>query len=242
MKARVNTHALQQIRLDSAQLGVLGMIAHPLPEAGTYYGTVNAGEMVAARFALEVADAAQEVQADIDLARLAHPKAVNEPPLANLAVRSGGYLMLYVSEGPGRYTVLLDRAPADTGDQAKGKRVFDSARLAPGDVFVATLLRPGVYKVTEAMGGSDGTIRIASATSGDKPYRVPAPTTVRVTADGLDPREITTDPGQGVVFAIERPAAAITVELQEPDQGLQARSPDIRARVRRTIVRRYAGP
>lgn len=228
MLARVNTYALRQTSLESARLGTLATVAHPMTKPGRFAATVYSSETVVARFGLLVADDQTAAQADVDLASLVSGAARGRTSIApgeERTLRTGGYLVLYVSEGAGGFWMVLDHLPEREG---KPMRVFDTRMLGPGDMFVATLLRPGIYAMAEAA-GAQGTIEVSYPTPGPKPFQPDAPHLVKVTKEGFHPDKLVTAPTQGVIFTIEMVGGAIRIELREPNdsgatQGVAGRS------------------
>lgn len=218
MKARINTHAFRQTCLQSDALGVLGSIAHPLREAGDYRGSVRLRGAEVAAFRVRVDAEAPEQQADVDLAALATARrrlgGFSEEPAYR--VRPGGWLVLFVSEGPGGFSVRLDRVGKKGGS-------FDSRELGEGDVFIASLLRPGRYRLSDRHHKYEGTIRVSYPEPGKAPYRPKPPVSVRVTAKGFEPAEVAVGPAQGVVLTVESPKSALVVDCVEPDDGPEKR-------------------
>lgn len=216
MKARVNTHALQQTVVESANLAVLGMVAHPLPDEGNYQGTVYRGTAEVATFNVSVDGDFKDRQADVDLSALApHRRRQREAlkaPTYSLAPES--FLLLYVSQGPGGYSVRLDKL-----GRGKPRRVFDTRNLRKGDLFVASLLRPGTYEMTDRSGKGKGKITVAYPVAGKKPYQPSSPETVTVTEKGFQPSKVNIGAAQGIVFNVETDKSAIAVSLAKPDDG-----------------------
>jgi len=171
MKARVNTFALRQNLVESAELGVLGTVAHQLTDEGDYRGTVYRDKTEIATFRISVEPDGKNQQADIDFAALIPHKRRQrgrfEEPTHSVVPK--GYLVLYVSEGPGGFSVRLDKL-----GKTKPQRVFDSRMLRRGDLFVVSLIRPGLYELTDSYGKGKGQITVAYPQAGKKPY-VPSP-------------------------------------------------------------------
>src|SRR5262245_43298510 len=152
MKARINTHALRCTLMDSARLGVLGTVIHPLAEEGVYAGVVLRDEAELATFEVRVDSRVEETQVDLDLAAVAGGGASRHHQDLRLNVAPKGYLVLHAPEGPGGFRVRLARTAS-----GKGKaRPFDSHALQAGDCFVVTPLRPGLYAVAGQSGKARG--------------------------------------------------------------------------------------
>ncbi len=167
MKARVNTFALQQSCLQSSALGVLGSIAHPIGKPGEFTGRVMQGRVQVAEFSLHADPDVAATQATIDLARIAGPSLVGQPyKVHKYSVNSDGYLMLFVSEGPGEFWVQLSSPGKD-----RPRVVFDSRRLKPGDLFIATLIRPGTHQARMPKGVA--AIRVRAPEASDHRFQPP---------------------------------------------------------------------
>lgn len=218
MKTRINSYAISQTRIDSAQLGVLGTIAHPMTEDAEYRGTALQDGTPIATFRLAVDSEMQNQQVDIDLASLVGFRKHNDERYKEhtFSVTSKkGYVVFYVSQGPGNFQVVLDKV----GDQ-KAQRVFDSRILKKGDLFIATLLRPGIYEMTESQSRGIGKIKVNYPPKpGPKPYSPAPPESVSITEGGFQPAEVTTGPAQGIVFTMQRPTASVDIRLVKPDDG-----------------------
>lgn len=221
MKARINTYAFRQTRIESASLGVLGTIAHPISDEGDYAGTVLQRGIQVAMFQLRVDSEVKNPQADIDLATLIPERKRREERFKELsfAVTSKGYLVLYISQGPGGFHVLLDKLGVDKDYKGKPLRVFDSRTLQQDDVFIVSLLRPGRYEVTNQLDKSRGQIKVAYPMSEKQPFSPPPPERVSVSEEGFNPAELGIRAAQGVVFTIQAAKASLKVNLVEPDEG-----------------------
>jgi hypothetical protein len=235
MKARVNTYALRQTRIDSASLGVLGTIAHPISDEGDYAATVLQRGIQVAAFQLKVDGEVKNPQADVDLATLIPERRRREVRFKepSLAVTSKGYLVLYVSQGPGGFHVLLNKLGVDRGNEGEPRQVFDSRALEQGDVFIASLLRPGHYEVTDQHSEGRGQIKVAYPTPEKQPYVPPKPEEVSVAEEGFNPAELRIRAAQGVVFTIRAAKASLEVNLVEPDDGPREKG-EIRDKIRWT--------
>ncbi|WP_375690372.1 hypothetical protein [Pseudooceanicola sp. LIPI14-2-Ac024] len=239
MRPFVNTAALTALRMDSAALGPLTMIVHPVEKAGSLIGTVFLGKEVVGRFDLEVLEDSDRMQADVDLSRFGRTGSTSETRFTRHKVKAGGYLLLYVGEGAGGFRVTLERAEDRKAPDKPGDPVFDSAALAKGDMVAVTLLRPGAW---EADGGRGGQARITVAypKQGDTPFR-PREQGHAVTVGGgkMSPKTLKTDPGEGIVFSItDDTCPQLRLSLVEPDNGPEKDIPrrgDGEGKVRRRV-------
>lgn len=209
MKARVNTFAVQQSCLQSSALGVLGSIAHPIGKPGDFTGRVMQGKTQVAEFSLHADPDVDATQATIDLARIAGPPLVGQPyKVHKYSVNSDGYLMLFVSEGPGGFWVQLLSHGKDRQALA-----FDSRRLKPGDLFIATLIRPGTHQAK--MPKAVAAIRIRAPEASDKPFQPPPPAGMTCTKTGFVPKRLEVYATQGIVFNFEI-TSGVQIDLIKP--------------------------
>lgn len=217
MKARVNIYAFRETKIQSASLGVLGNVAHPLAEDGDYLGTVFQDGKEAAAFRLRVDAQVSSPQAEVDLAgMIARSNASREQREdAVFEVKSKGYLVLYVSEGPGGFHVVLARATPDK----RARNVFDSRTLQQEDVFIVTLLRPGAYEMREEFGKAKGQIKVAYPKAGKRAFVAPNAVQVKVTSEAFDPSDVGLEAAQSVVFMVAAARASVTVGLVEPEDA-----------------------
>ena len=124
---------------------------------------------------------------------------------------------------PGR-EVVSPPAPAER---------FDSRQLGSADVYAVTLLRPGVYAVTNLLTQATGMITVAYPTMGQTPYRPPAPLEITCSQTALDPADVQLQPAQGIIFRFQVPSR-IKIELTQPIDR-----PD--ARMRRSSIATWRG-
>lgn len=218
MKTRINTYALRQTTVRSASLGVLGSVAHPMNEDGVYAGTVFQDGKPVAAFRIEVGANFSKSQADVDLALLIPRRKAMESrhDSPSFELVSKGYLVMYVSEGPGGFHVALERAGRR---EDRAGSVFDSRTLQQGDLFIVTLLRPGLYEMHDDLGKAKGQIKVTYPKPGKNPYVPAEPARVDVTADGFRPAEVSVGAAQGVVFTVSTAKASLAVGLAQPDDG-----------------------
>lgn len=220
MKTKVNTAMLATTEMDSAALGPLAMVAHQMTEPGSYFGTVHLGKERVGAFHLEVGEGGEPMQADLDLARYGQTGSVADRRIIRLKVRVEGYLLTFVSRGRGGYRVTLERGETKKDPDKSAKPVFDSSKLSEGDIFAATLIRPGQWT---ADGGKSGLsqITVTYPQPGKEPYRPKEQgNAVAVEGGTLSPEQMTMGPGEGVVFRIGRGASPrIRLSLVTPDDG-----------------------
>jgi hypothetical protein len=225
MKAFINHHLFAQTTLDSGALTMLGAVIHNFAEAGIYHGTVFRGTETIARFQLMVDSESPAMQADIDLATLKTPPecCCGEPGSEQLfSVNPKGYAVFFVSRGAGGYAVHVARVPAEGEKEQQSRKMaalaFDSRELKEGDLFAATLIRPGTYAVTNKNAKATGQITVAYPKAGKTPYRPPEPVYVESTAEAFRPAKIAVEASQGQVYRVKVPSR-IKIELVKPDDG-----------------------
>jgi hypothetical protein len=246
MKAFINRNLFTQTSLDSGSLTMLGAVIHSFPEPGEYHGTVLRGGNEVGNFHLAVDKDCPEMQVNIDLA------AIDQPDLDHcegelkkrLVVNPKGYAVFHVSHGAGGYAVRVGRLDG----KSKGEP-FDSRELKEGDMFAATLIRPGIYSVVNANTKVRGKIVVAYSKIKKMPsYRPSDPVSIRCTKKALEldkieiehtkkvlepgkigiertkkvlePGKIEIEPTQGQVYHFETPSR-IRIELQKPDDGFE---------------------
>jgi hypothetical protein len=163
MKAFINHHLFTQTSLDSGSLTMLGAVIHNFPEAGEYFGTVFRGSQTVASFRLTVDKESPAMQVNIDLATLHLPppepcdcKAGPHDQEHHFVVNPKGYAVFHVSRGAGGFAVRVGKVPGEYET-----KFFDSRELREGDLFAATLIRPGTYSVTNVKTGARGEVVVA---------------------------------------------------------------------------------
>lgn len=178
MKARVNTHAIGTTQIDSTRLGVLGMIAHQMLEAGIFLGNITLNDNERGSFLLEVTDESKNTQVDIDLAKIVQSVGVRSTRSVRYQLRPEGFLMLFVSEGAAGYRVHLETKDAKS-KKTNSKIVFDSARLQKNDMFITTLIRPGIWTATDRTNDQEAKIKVRYPVMGKVSYR-PSDTAITI--------------------------------------------------------------
>ena len=206
-----------QIGLDSGALTLLGNVVHQLDRPGIYRLSVQQSGGEVADAVLEVTDDADAEQITVDLAGVddstdtkAERTGCCDESTTRHRMRPGGYVLFHVGSGPDAYAAVLGLL-GDGGPEV----VFDSRSLQRGDRFVATVLRPGRYVVSNLENGSNGVLEVAYP-GREAPVELRAePIEVSVADRGVDPAEVTTKPARPVVYVIQT-AARMRIELQEP--------------------------
>jgi len=245
MKWDLDRNLFTQIGLDSGALTILGSVVHSFQEPGVYRGSVHRPDGGQAVFYIDVDKESPAASVTIDLATL---PGYTTPQLSGgagaqeddcccgeggkenrFSVNPKGYVLFRVSQGPGGHSVHVRRAREDqrsggrTDDDRLGagreERVFNSQQLGEGDVFAASIIRPGAYKVANSGGRGQGVVVVSYPQVGKEPYRPPEAVRVQVTREGMVPQRVELKPGQGLIFDIVQGPARIVVALTKPDDG-----------------------
>lgn len=231
MTAPVQPYLFSQIGLDSGALTILGGIVHKFPDAGQYRGVVTGPDGDASVFQLTVDENGAALPLNLDLAAVAEGAASSQCQcsashggLPHFVLGRLAQLVLHVSGGPGRYAVHV--SPAAEEPQ---RPVFDSRRLNGGDLFAATILRPGRYTVVNALGdsGKGASLEVVVPVVGKSAHRPPPAAQVACNPGGFEPSEIHLSVMQGCVFACDTPAR-IRIELDQPYDPPERPSPAAR--------------
>lgn len=215
MKAYIKRHLITQTSLDSGALTMLGSVVHSFSEPGEYLVTILRHNEAVGRFQLTVEKECPAMQVDIDLATL-HRLALRHPEgevRKRFEVNPKGYAVFSVTRGAGGYALVASRM----GRERKSEP-FDSRELKEGDLFAATLIRPGTYSVTNVNTGAKGQIVVAYPKIGKRPYRPPDPVPIECTEKALEPENIEIKATQGQVYRFKTPSR-IKIELLKPDDG-----------------------
>lgn len=206
----MRTQLFTQIGLDSGALGALGSVVHRFDEEGSYLATVIVDGREEAEFGLHVVEDGPQGR-QVDLATAGKASDPCDPcGDDDVTVGVGGWLSFYVGSGGHRYAVLVRRS---------GKRgaEFDSRRLQHGDLFAATVLRPGTYRVTNEYGKGSSELVVRYVRPGKGRYQPARPVKIKV-GESLAKDSLKVGPAQGLIFEAQC-EARIVVELVEPDDG-----------------------
>jgi hypothetical protein len=217
MNQDVLRHLFTQHNVDSGAISLLGPVVHQFTKPGVYQGEALLNERPAGRFFLWVEDACPASQVDIDLSNLPAwaGNCCDDKAGARFVVNPKGYAVFHVSSSRGGYAVVVRQ----TGEKAE--TVFDSRELGPGDVFAASLLRPGRYQVTNTITGAKGVVEVAYPRVGEKPRQRPEPVTVECHEKEFRPARIRLESAQGQVYQMHG-RGRLRIELLEPDDGPSA--------------------
>lgn len=215
MPALLDQNIFTQTNLDSAALTMLGSVLHNISEPGAYRGVALRNGAAEATFTLRVDEGCAASQVNIDLATLGQTGRSgcggDSGPV--FTVHPKGYAIFHVGEGAGGYAVHLGSVTNGPAPKA-----FDSRHLKAGDIFTATLLRPGTYRATNALNKTHAEIVVSYPVTGKTAYKPGPAMSVECTAEGFAPKEIRLTPAQGQVFHCKT-AAHLKIELVKADDG-----------------------
>jgi hypothetical protein len=227
MNLTFDQNLFTQTGLDSGSLTMLGSVIHSFHEPGEYRGSVHKAGGAQAVFYLTVDRNSPAAHVNIDLATLREYAGATEKECCpdekenHFTVNPRGYVVFHVSKGSGGFSVHVRRAEEDPKTQ-----VFNSQILGEGDLFSASIIRPGTYTVVNQLAKEKvrAEVVVSYPEIGKTAYRPPAPVRVQVTPRGFDPARIELKPGQGIVFEVKTPARIVS-ELAKPDDGPRTRPP-----------------
>jgi hypothetical protein len=220
----INRFIFSQVNLDSGSLTVLASIVHRFSEQGLYYCKIKRSEKEVGSFQILVGDEPTfptSVKIDLKLMSTEFPEPLGNEACNCLNISVGGYAVFFVSSGIGGYTLDI------TMPEVKGKTVFDSRKLSDEDMFVATLLRPGAYKITNVLNKAQAELRVTYPEIG-KTKRNVEPVKLHCGEKEISPANASVNPGQGAVFSFKVPSR-IKIELAIPEDRPKPVSVQIQA-------------
>ncbi len=214
MTLTFDQNVFTQIGLDSGSLTILGAVIHSFKEPGEYRGSVHQEGGEQSVFFITVDKNSSNAQANIDLAALNQPaEPCCEDTHNHFSVNPKGYAVFHVSAGAGGYSVHVRRA-----DENPKEKVFNSQELNEGDIFSASIIRPGTYSLINTLTNAKAEVVVSYPGTGKVAYRPPAPFRVEVEHNAIEPRRIELKPGQGLLFECKAPAR-IKIALLKADDG-----------------------
>ncbi|HVP22991.1 MAG TPA: hypothetical protein VMS77_03665 [Conexivisphaerales archaeon] len=209
-----------QIGLDSGSLTMLGTVVHSIPEPGEYRGVLHRGDSVEAVFYVKVDKESASAQANIDLSALGESSSDeckchsgHHSGAHHFVVNPRGYVVLHVSKGSGGYFVVIEKA-----EENSRAKPFDSRSLQEGDLFAATILRPGTYSFTNLSTKAQGEVVVPYPVVGKFANPPPAPLRITSTRVSHEPKRIVVQAGQGMIFEPKVPSR-FKIELVKADDG-----------------------
>ena len=225
IKPSINLQAFTQ-EVDSGSLGMPGMVIHRFDQPGDYQIRIYQGDRLDRTVRLKVNKGFTARQLNIDLAteqqmnktRIGEGCPCKEEdddhkhhPPRELELASQGHIVFYVSHGLGGHWVSV-RMSAE-----KPVNSFDSRELGNGDIFVANLIRPGTYSLTNVLSNVKGNIVVSYPQVGKTRYTPPEPLTIdSIQTFAQEPIKL--QPGQGQIYRI-KDKSRIKIQLVKPDDG-----------------------
>jgi hypothetical protein len=224
MNGMLNRFIFSEINLDSGSLGVLTSVIHKFPEEGAYNATILRGSEAVGRFSILVGESPQRTTElrqqqrytqihvdlkapDLSLAQVAENRTDNR-----FLLERDGYAVFHISTGAGGYRVEVYKTGKEGNNAAKA---FDSRELRDDDLFVATVLRPGSYSITNVTNKARAELRVLYPEIGKIP-RIPEPVSLECTQKAIEPHKIQISPTQPLIFKFQIPSR-IKIELVKPD-------------------------
>lgn len=217
----INRFIFSQANVDSGSLTVLASVVHRFSESGTYFGKIRRGENEVGQFKILVGQApTMQSSVKIDLRTLETPlsEQSKNAECSCFTLSPGGYALFFVSTGAGGYSIEI------TKSENGGKKTFDNRELTSQDMFVASLLRPGTYRITNTLTKAEAELKIVYPQIGKTP-RQSQSVQVECTEKAINPAKISVNPGQGVIFNFKVPSR-IKVELVAPEDKPKQTSPE----------------
>ena len=210
----MRTDVFHQIGVDSAALGLLSSSVHRFGSPGRYAGTVYVGDDVRGEYDVVVDDDGRPAtQIDLSTYGPARRRGAgaccgtgDDRPRPTYHVAVGGYVSFYVGSGTERWATVV-------GDPREKGPEFDSRRLLEGDLFAASVLRPGRYVVRNTLGEGRTELVVPAVHPGKEPYRPADPIHTRM-ATFAGRASIRLGQAQGLVFTVSEPARVL-IELDE---------------------------
>ena len=244
--------------VDSGSLATLGLVTHKVSESGTYRGTVYRGTARVGTFSLIVSEnedttsdcGKQPRQVNIDLSSLdGSLHRASEDCADKFRLQAGGNVLFTAPAGPGGYAVELFRREKDKAPA----KVFDSRALDSGDLFIAHVMRPGLYSIRNGNGKRQTELTVEYPDPEKLKLRLD-PYLVEFNGEDIVPTKIVIQPVQALMFD-PKAESRIIIELKKADdRPAVARTPIVtpaKARKRkgpgaagqRTVIRkiRYYG-
>lgn len=215
MKLYINKLILSQTTLDSAEITPMMAIMHRFAEPGIYTVTVFQGDNQTNQFSLTVDENAPQMLNRIDLG------TIN----CGCTVNSKAPTVFHAPKATKGYSVIVEKF-----DGTKRSTVFDNKNLQDGDIFLATLLRPGEYHASNQRGAKckisvspPKTRRMQFTVTSQQGISRPKIETVQIesTSVGFKPANVNIETAQPLLFMIKAPSH-IKIEFEPQNQENKA--------------------
>jgi hypothetical protein len=211
MKLYINKRILSQTTLDSGEITPMMAIMHRFAEPGTYNVTVLQGDNQTASFPLIVNENATQMLNRIDLG------AAN----CSCAANPKAPTVFHAPKATKGYSVLVEKFKG-----TERSKVFDSKHLQDGDIFFATLLRPGNYYASNQRCAKCKisvsplkTKRMQFTVTSPQGISRPKIETIQIecTSTGFKPENVNIQSAQPLVFNIRAPSR-IKIEYETAEK------------------------
>ena len=211
MKLYINKRILSQTTLDSGEITPMMAIMHRFVEPGTYNVTVLQGDNQTASFPLIVNENATQMLNRIDLG------AAN----CSCAANPKAPTVFHAPKATKGYSVLVEKF-----EGTNRSKVFDNKNLQDGDIFFATLLRPGNYYASNQRCAKCKisvsplkTKRMQFTVTSPQGISRPKIETIQIecTSTGFKPENVNIQSAQPLVFNIRAPSR-IKIEYETAEK------------------------
>ncbi len=211
----IRAEVFNQIGVDSAALGLLSSSVHRFDRPGRYVGTAFVGDDARGEYEILV-DESGPPSAHVDLSSFGRQRRHQadaccedspDPTRRAFHVGKGGSVSFYVGSGTQRWGTVI-------GDPSERSAEFDSRRLQEGDMFAASVLRPGQYSVRNADGDGRTELIVRGVKPGKEPYRPADPIRTKMAATA-GRKSMRLGQAQGVIFTASTPMRVV-IELDKP--------------------------
>lgn len=209
----INRFIFSQTNLDSGSLTVLASVVHRFPEKGVYYGKIRRSDNLVGQFKIlveQTPESQPSVKIDLKVLELPISQQTQSENCNCFTINPIGYALFMVSTGAGGYVLEIEKS----GDEC-GKKVFDNRDLSAEDMFVATLMRPGAYRIVNTLTKAEAKLRVVYPEIGKTP-RFSQSVKVECTEKAITPSQIVVNPAQGLVFCFKVPSR-IKIDLVEAE-------------------------
>jgi hypothetical protein len=215
MKPYINKRILTQSTLDSGEITPMMAIMHRFAQPGIYNVSVFQGDKPTSEFPLIVDENASVRLNRIDLG------TAN----CGCTVNSRAATVFHAPRAIRGYSISVEKF-----EGTKKSKVFTNKTLQDGDIFFATLLRPGNHYASNQQ-EAKCKISVSPPKTGRMPFTVttcqgisrPTFETVQIecTAKGFKPDNVTIETGQPLFFLIKAPSR-IKIEYETREQENEA--------------------
>lgn len=220
MAAFVNLAAMGATSFRSECLGPLDSVAHPL-DVGSYRGDVWRGDAQLGSFLLEITEAGDGEQIEVDLCAIDAKQAAEAALFRSGRVQGQPvYAVFHCDSGTdGLYVIVQDRSG--------GGVVFDSRVLQRGDYYIVTPVRPGTWNMQTGKNGK-GVLTVAHPNPGKNPRPSAAGAAIEVDGKSFSPDKAEIVAGDGVAFQVTGKDVSIRIDLQEEKRPRERRKVGLR--------------